>query len=283
MITIICGEPGNGKTALMTYFAIQKMTNEGWNLWTNSCKRIQELYAGGFKNLRYLPQKHTVYSDYVIRNKWFNIQSYYCNGFNVALPNPFFETMFFAPYSQIFLDEAQKYYDSRMSKYIRECVYRFYQLHRHNHLDIYMTCQRLGNIDLNIRDISRRIIYVEKLDIEKDEFGRIVKMKWHTIEFTCLKFAEAFLDNDNKSVQHEKKDYEYTGNIFDFYSSYSNEACFYDGNYESNYDCLIEREYGSNVEDFIKYNEEHMYYAPKGYWKNDKEDSKILKERGISV
>lgn len=283
MITIICGEPGNGKTALMTYFAVQKMTEEGYDYWTSSCNRINELYTGGFNNLRYLPQFHTVYSDYVIKNEWLNVQSYYCDGFKVGLPNPFFDTMFFAPYSQIFLDEAQKYYDSRMSKYIRECVYRFYQLHRHNHLDIYMTCQRLGNIDLNIRDIARRIIYVEKLDITKDDFGRIIKLQWHTVEFSCLKYAEAYLDNNNKSVEFDKKTYEYEGNIFDYYGSYSNEPVFYDGNYERNYDSRLEDNYGVSVEDFSKFNAEHMYYAPKGYWKNDKEDKNILKERGYEV
>ena len=281
MITIICGEPGNGKTALMTYFAVNKMMSEGYELWRKSCDTINKLYTGGFLSLRYLPQHHTVYSDYVIKNSFLGVQSYYCDGYKIALPNPFFDTMFFAPYSQIFLDEAQKYYDSRMSKYIRECVYRFYQLHRHNHLDVYMTCQRLGNIDLNIRDISRKIIYVEKLDITQDDYGRIIKMRWHTIEFDCLKFAEAYLDNNNKSVTHEKKEYAFDGNIFNYYDSYSNEACFYDGNYKVPYDCLVEDNYDDCIEDFIRYNENHMYYAPEGYWKGDaKTDKELLKKRG---
>ena len=133
MITIICGEPGRGKTALMTYFAVQKMVDEGFTLWWQSCREIDTLKKGGFSALASLPQRHTVYADYLIKNKYMQYQSYYTSGFNIALPNPFFQTTFFAPFSQIFLDEAQKYYDSRMSRYLRECVYRFYQLHRPPH------------------------------------------------------------------------------------------------------------------------------------------------------
>ena len=128
MITIICGEPGHGKTALMTYFAIQKMLYEGFEYYYNSTRRIDKLKAGGFTSLDLPKQRHTVYADYVIKSQFPASQSYYVDGFNIALPNPFFDTTFFFPYSQIFLDEAQKYYDSRMSKYLRECVYRFYQL-----------------------------------------------------------------------------------------------------------------------------------------------------------
>lgn len=278
MITIICGDPGKGKTALMTYFAIQKMLYQGWELYWQSCRRIDTLKQGGFTSLDYLPQKHTVYADYMILNKYPHIQSYYVDGFSIALPNPFFDTAFFAPYSQIFLDEAQKYYDSRMSKYIRECVYRFYQLHRHNHLDIYMTCQRLGNIDVNIRAISETIIVVEDLKLEKDSWERIVKMTWNVKRFDSLAAAEKYVDNGTKSESMKEETITYDGCIFDYYNSFSNEAVFYDGNYNRPFDCFTEEGYVCTVESFVKYNSNHMYYAPVGYWKNEKRDSEILKK-----
>ncbi len=280
MITIICGEPGRGKTALMTYFAFIEMVQNGFENYWNSCRRIDILVQGGFSKLKYLPNRHTVYADYIIKNRFPSIQSYYVDGFKIALPNPFFDTAFFAPYSKIFLDEAQKYYDSRMSKYIRECVYRFYQLHRHNHLDIYMTCQRLGNIDLNIRDISERIIYVESLELKKDSYGQIIKMTWTVSEFNSLKEAESYIDTSKTSDKSKQKTYEYAGNIFNLYNSYGNEPAFYDGNYERQYDCYTEEEYIETVDSYMVYNQNHMYYAPVGYWKNEKRDEKILKERG---
>lgn len=280
MITIICGEPGRGKTALMTFFAFKQMLEKGFEDYWNSCRRIDTLRAGGFSHLNYLPQTHTVYADYVIGSEYIDFRSYYVDGFKIALPNPFFDTAFFAPYSNIYLDEAQKYYDSRMSKYLRECVYRFYQLHRHNHLNIYMTCQRLGNIDLNIRDISERIIYVENLDVKKDTYGQIVKMTWTVSEFNSLKDAEKYVDSTTPGNKLNLKKYEFAGNIFALYNSYGNEPAFYDGNYNRKFDCYTEDGYVDTVDSYMSYNQNHMYYAPVGFWKNEKNDSILLKERG---
>ena len=278
MITIIIGEPGVGKTALMTYFAIQRMVFDGFQRWWESCKAIELLRAGGFTQLEPLPQKHTCYADYDIQSKFPSIQSYYVDGFNIALPNPFFETTFFAPYSTIFLDEAQKYYDSRMSKYLRECVYRFYQLHRHNHLDVFMTCQRLGNIDLNIRQIAGKIILVEDLQIKQDEWGYITQMTWQVKEFDSLATAEKFIENGTLTSTIKQNTYSFDGNIFQYYNSYSNEPAFYDGNYNRKYDCYTEEGYVCTVDSFMKYNQEHMYVAPVGYWKNATRDNELLKE-----
>lgn len=281
MITIICGEPGKGKTALMTYFAVQRMVYEGFERWWNCCKKIDILRAGGFSQLEYLPQRHTVYADYVITNRFPLIQSYYVDGFKLSLPNPFFETAFIAPFSTIFLDEAQKYYDSRMSKYLRECVYRFYQLHRHNHLDVFMTCQRLGNIDLNIRQIAERIILVEDLKIQKDDWGYIKKMEWIVKEFNSLASAEAYVENGTVSKTVQENTYTYDGDIFNYYDSYGNEPAFYDGNYNRQFDCYTEDGYVCSIESYMQYNAQHMYVAPVGFWKNEKRDAEILK--GLKV
>ena len=278
MITIIFGDPGDGKTALMTHFAYIRMVQEGYDYWWKSCQRIDLLKRGGFSRLEYLPQQHTVYADYVIKNGWGTDQSYYVNGFSIALPNPFFQTTFFAPYSQIFLDEAQKYYDSRMSKYLRECVYRFYQLHRHNHLDVFMTCQRLGNIDLNIRQISGRFILCKGCKTKEDEYGRIESVKIKYVEFDSMSDAEAYYENGKTNVKCEEKHLDIDYNVFELYDSYGNEPVFYDGNYNRKFDCYTEEGYVDTVESYMLYNKSHMYYAPVGYWKNEKRDAEILKK-----
>lgn len=282
MITIICGEPGQGKTALMSYFAYQKMVFEGYASWFESCRKIDLLIKGGFTNLKYLPQRHTVYTDYSLSGGFSGVKSYFVDGFSIALPNPFFKTAFFAPYSHIYLDEAQKYYDSRMSKYLRECVYRFYQLHRHNHLNITMTCQRLGNIDLNIRQIAGKIILVEKLDITKDAWGYIRNMSWTVKEFDSLSSAEAYIEHGTISKTMITNKYEFAGDIFQYYNSYGNEPAFYDGNYNRSYDCYTDEGYVATVESYMEYNHNHMYVAPTGYWKNETKDKEILKKVGIA-
>lgn len=281
MITIIIGEPGKGKTALMTYFAYTKMCDEGYSLWWKSCQRINKLKAGGFSTLEYLPQRHTVYADYSIGKKFMRNKSYYVDGFSIGLTNPFFDTAFFSPYAQIFLDEAQKYYDSRMSKYLRDYVYRFYQLHRHNHMDVTMTCQRLDNIDINIRQIAGNIILVEDLQVEKDDFDRICKMTWKTKEFDSLASADSFLTTTGKNAKYTEKTYTFDGCIFDYYNSYGNEPAFYDGNYNRKYDCYTEDGYVDTIDSYMEYNQKHMYVAPTGYWKNEKMDNLKLKMKGV--
>ena len=182
MITIICGIPGAGKTCKLTHFIVQRMLDHGLEDYLNLKREINQLSKGGFSNLELPPERHLCYADYTVRvnNR---LKAYYIDGFQLALPNPYFETANIPPYSTIFLDEAQKYYDSRMSKYIREEVYRWFQFHRHNDYNIYMACQRLGNIDLNIRGIAERFIVVDNLVVKEDNYGRVVKLKWTSREF----------------------------------------------------------------------------------------------------
>lgn len=278
MITIICGDPGAGKTALATKFGIEEMVYDGFSRWWESCHRIEKLRAGGFHQLKPLPQKHTVYADYNMKSKFPKADSYYVDGYKLSLANPFFETAFIPPFSTIILDEAQKYYDSRMSKYLRSCVYRFYQLHRHNHLNIIMTCQRLGNIDLNIRQIAGKIIFVEELKIKENEWGYITKMEWKVKEFSSLSSAESYIDNGNLTKNVVEKTYTFDGDIFQYYDSYTNEPAFYDGNYYRAYDCYSDDGYEYTVESFMAYNDNHLYVAPMGFWKNEKRDAEILKK-----
>ena len=131
MITIICGIPGAGKTSCLTYKLVERMCDYGLEDYFNLKHELVKLRQGGFSNVDLPTQKHLCFADYSVKvnNR---LQVYYVDGFQIALDNPYFETQFIPPYSTIFLDEAQKYYDSRMSKYIREEVYRWYQLHRHN-------------------------------------------------------------------------------------------------------------------------------------------------------
>lgn len=281
MINILCGDPGKGKTALLTCFAINKMRNEGYSFWRKCCNRTDELKKGGFDNLIYLPQRHTVYADYIISKKGMQSKSYYVDGFSIGLSNPFFDTAFLPPYAQIFLDEAQKYYNSRMSKYLRECVYGWYQLHRHNHMDVYMTCQRLDNIDINIRQIAGNIILVEDLQIEKDDFGRIIKVTWTTKEFDSLANADSFLTTTGKTAKFVENTYTFEGDIFSYYNSYANEPAFFDGNYNRAYDVYTEDGYIDTIDSFMQYNQNHQYVAPVGYWKNEKRDGVILKSKGV--
>lgn len=282
MITIICGYPGVGKTALLTNFLAQRIIEYGFEDYRNCKRELSILSEGGLSFLEPPPQKHMCFSDYKFKlNK--RIQSYYIDGFQIGMPNPFFKTVFIPPYSTIYLDEAQRYYDSRMSKYLREEVYRWYQIHRHNDYNVIMSCQRLGNIDLNIRGIAENFIVIDKIDVEENKYGLVTKITWITRQFHSCEVAESYLlakeRNENKDIGEEviiSTDL----NVFDFYDSKSCKPAFYEGNYNKSFDYFTDEGYQFTLESFVNYNNTHYFIAPQGFWKNAKYDEKILSKLG---
>lgn len=285
MITIITGVPGAGKTSYLCYLLVQRMVENGLEDYYNSTREINELNDGGFKQLSPPPFKHLCYSDFKVKvNSRF--ESYYIDGFQIGMPNPFFETAFIPPYSIIYLDEAQRYYNSRMSKYLREEVYMFYQFHRHNHYNIFMACQRLGNIDINIRGIAERILVIDKIDLKENDWGMVTKITWTIREFNSCDTAESYM------LARERKDNVDLGKvftettdlcIFDYYDSHSMKPAFYEFNYNRPFDYYTEEGYQFTLESFAEFNSRHYYTAPKGYWKNAEYDKEVLKNLGALV
>lgn len=285
MITIIIGIPGSGKTAHECYLLVQQMIEKGRQDYVNCCKEIRKLNDGGFNRLSPPPFKHVCYSDFKVKvNSMY--QSMYIDGFKIGMPNPYFETTFIPPYSTIFLDEAQRYYNSRMSKYLREEVYTFYQLHRHNHYNIFMNCQRVGNIDVNIRCLAERVLLIEKIDCHKNDWGIVDKITWTIREFSSCDTAEQFMLAKERQVYSNLGrvyDVSTNLNIFSFYNSHSMQPAFYEFNYDREFDYYTEDGYAFTLQGFVDFNSAHYYVAPKGYWKNIDYDKQILKNLGVVV
>ena len=278
MITIICGKPRAGKTALETYMLVDKIINKSNEDYLNCKREINQLNAGGFPGLEVPPQRHICFADYRVKvNK--RLQAYWVDGFQIGMPNPYFETMLFPPYSTIFLDEAQRYYDSRMSKYLRQEVYNWYQLHGQNHYNIFMVCQRLANIDLNIRALAEKIIIIESCEVKKNEYGMIEKIIWVTREFSSTETAESYqLACEKSEISKLGKEVVVKTDlpVFNFYDSFGCKPAFYNGNYTKGFDYFTENGYAFTLESFVEYNNTHYFTAPKGYWKNAEQDKKIL-------
>lgn len=277
-ITMICGKPRKGKTALETYLLVQKMISDSHEDYVCAKREIVELKNGGYVKLAPPPQKHLCYSDYLVKVNS-RLQAFYIDGFKLGLPNPFFETTFIPPYSTIFLDEAQRYYNSRMSKWLREEVYGWFQLHGQNHYNIYLACQRVANIDLNIRALADRIIIIEDLKLKKDKYGRVCGLTWFTREFNSAETAEEYqLACEKKEISSlgTSETYKTDFPIFNFYDSFSNKPVFFDGQENRPFDYYKEDGYEFTLESFIKYNNNHFYSAPQGYWKNSDYDKKII-------
>ena len=279
MITIIVGKPGKGKTLFATNIVSNKMLDSSEDLWSYKYE-LKRLQNGGFSYLGMPPQRHLCYTDYCVKvNK--RLEAYSVDGYKIGLPNPYFETQFIAPYSTIVLDEAQRYFDSRNSKLLRAEVYNFFQLHRQNHYNIVLVCQRLVNIDVNIRDLAEKIIVINDLSMKEDKYGRIINFKWKIKEFESPETAKDYCEKkDNEEYSKLGKDLLITSDLplFDYYSSFSNKPAFYNGNEFKNFDFDIEARYVTSVESFANYNSIHSFTAPQGYWKSAEYDKKINKK-----
>ena len=281
MLNFICGVPGSGKTLLLTHLAIQEML-AGINAYRVAKKEIAVLNSSGY-NLDYPPQKHLVYADYDIslsRKR----SSYAISGYELGKPNPYFYTRFLPVGSKIFLDEAQRYYDSRMSKYLRDDVYQFFQIHRHNDYNIFFACQRLGTIDANIRALGQHFIIIDKLDIKKDEFNSFSKITWYTTIFDSCDVAEAYMLNRDKKEYHKVGKKEKIVVNYDVSRCYDSKSCkplFYAGLEIANYEYYHNAGYSLDLTSIAEYNQANAFVAPVGYWKNTEYDKKILQKIGV--
>lgn len=219
MITIIFGAPGAGKTALNTYFLQKLYEEEGKELLELTRKSIIEENAKRKVPLT-LPEKAPIFSNYKVNlrtgyKRYY--QPYFINGFHIGLENPKKHPIMYLPKgSKVFLNEAQKYYDSR--KKVPDWVSRFYEEHRHNIYDFYIDVQREKLIDLNIRALCKRFIELQSVEPVKNWTGDIERTIFHCREFDNYGDVEQYLNGSGKGYRTATHTYE--GNIFELYDSY---------------------------------------------------------------
>lgn len=231
MITIICGNPGFGKTTYLAYLAMNEMTINARSRYLNACKEIDFLNAQGL-NLTYPPYFHLVYGNFWGESHIFGfaprtIMDF--DGTDFGLPDREHKTKFIPPYSSIFLMEGQSFLDSRKSRYFRASVSRAYEIHRHYDLNIYLDCQRATLIDLNVRGISERIIECYKqCKIEFDSLGIMKKITWYLREFNSSEEYDKYLESGRKLKNYKEYSQSYNGNIGKCFNSKQNRALFYE-------------------------------------------------------
>ena len=223
MIVIIFGKPGIGKTSLNAAFLKQEYEQEGEYLLESCCECIESLNFGRKKPLQ-MPDKSPIYSDFEVSllvdyEEYY--EPYYINGFYFGLKNERLKTMNLPPYAKIHLCEAQKYFDSRKSKTFPAFVSRAFEMHRHYGLDIIMDVQRLGLIDLNVREIAGKFIEVVDCIHEEDACGGIARTTWHCREFDSYQTVRDYLEASGKD--YREATYTNEGNIFEIFNSY---GCF---------------------------------------------------------
>ncbi|MDR2090652.1 MAG: zonular occludens toxin domain-containing protein [Clostridiales bacterium] len=240
-MTAIVGKPGTGKTAFMTAWAVLNMTQNAKSDIAASKANIKYLNARYGFNLE-IPKdvRHLVYADYNIKHKEYGKklrERHACNGYYLALPTPperrgedYTEPMFLPPFSHVYLDEAQRYFDSDCWERLAPEVKLFYEMHRHNHLDIVYSCQRDTRIAASIRQLVSEVIDIQQVFLHKNRFNGNVSTVWKYLSFPSTEAHETYVKSiDKKAKKRELKTLKIDGNVFKWYNSYDHQDRFFCG------------------------------------------------------
>lgn len=225
MITIIYGEPGMGKTALLTHFLIESYEQEGADVLQQCIEQIDQYNMDYARRFSY-PDQAPYYTNYDVcvhlgYQSYF--EPYFINPFYLGMPTKGIDVQHVAPVSRVFLSEVQKYYDSRQSKTFPEWVSRLYEQHRHFGMEMYLELQRADLVDLNIRRLCKRFIKVCGIEHKKDKVGEIYKSIFRCHETYSLTDYELYQSGSGKFTETV---YVHEGNIFENYNSYSSASEF---------------------------------------------------------
>ena len=274
MITIFAGEPGAGKTSLLSALAVNSMTTLARERLKKCNSIINVLNDNGY-HYNY-PKEHITYTNFWCRSKhikWFTPRTAYdFDGTDFGLEDPEHETKNIFPCSFIFFMEGQSFLNSRASRYFRDSVSRAYENHRHWGLDIFIDAQRGTLIDINVREISGEIINVIGREILRDKMGRITEIKWNTQVFQASSTYEKYLETGKLEGEFETRVYSFPGNIHDCYESENNFALFLAGREDKMF-WDKEHEVPSYTKEYIeKYAEAHSILKgyDNGYWNKPK-------------
>lgn len=225
MIIFIVGLPRRGKTSWLQR-KIEEIYNERRHeLWRLCCKELDRQNEGREIQLEY-PGRYVppIYAPIdmgvrfrVKRNEYY--EPFVLNPYQLSPTNTDVPAQYFLPYGQLFIPEAQKYFNSRQHQTLDSGVYRLFETHGHNNLDIYMDCHVGGFIDLRIRSLVDRVIEVVNQTHLYDGLGGIIKTVWHCKEFDCIQdYDEYFRNHDVK--KYRETTYEYEGDIREHYNGH---------------------------------------------------------------
>lgn len=222
MITIICGKPRVGKTALNTHFALQSLLKDGSRRLKRCVAEINSFNTERRSNKLLIPDKPPIYTNYDANFKIGykkSISPIWVNPFYIGLPNDNMPVQFILPYGELHITEGQRYWDSRESASLPDHVSRWFETHGHFFLDIYIDVQRAKLIDKNIRALANKIIEVQRMVHVRDAYGRILRTMWYCREFASSAEYETYADGGY--APYKTTHYVHEGNIFDSYNSRS--------------------------------------------------------------
>ena len=259
---IIDAPPRTGKTCYMTYKACEIAFDRSRTRLMQ--QELNSKIENGFTNIKTIPQ-HCVSASYNITLRKFGYsprQSRRINPYKLGFANPYVEVHFNIPYECIFIDEAQRYLNSRMSQYYPDWQSRWFEQHGHNFLDIYMATQRFDLIDLNVRRLSK-VIEIVEMSVQKDGFGKPCRIIWRLRTFDNSELYDMYISHGRRATELYTESFEVADfNVFNCYDCRSCKPLFYDGHLKQDIDYdlpeITDETFDGYVEYLKKYSDEYQ-------------------------
>lgn len=253
MICIIFAPPRTGKTCFLTHILNTYMFDNERNY--KMQQELRQKQANGFDNIKTIPQ-HCVSSNYGVTGYKFRYsprKSRIINPYKLGFKNELVETHFNLPYEVIGITEAQKYLNSRMSRYFPDWQSRWYEQHGHNYIDIFLDTQRPGLIDVNVRELSH-FIEIVKLDRKYDKNGKIISLIWTIRHIENNALYERYIASGKKdNTCYEQMIITANYNVFECYESTSCKPKFYEGHFEEDIDYFVSEDTEETLDGYTKY------------------------------
>lgn len=274
MITIIFAPPRTGKTCYMTHVANTYAFDRQRN--TAMQHELQQKINGGFSAIKTIPE-HCVSANYDIILRKFRYSprlSRRINPYRLGFTNPYVPVHFNLPYEAIFISEAQKYLNSRMSVYFPDWQSRWYEQHGHNNLDIWLDTQRPMLIDVNIRELAR-FIEIVNLDIKYDRLGQPCRLQWTIRVIPNSQMFDRYMSSGKKDKDcYTEEVVTANYNVFRCYDSRACKPKFYAGHFDEDIDYSVSNPPEDSLDGYIKFLEEFDDELPNNYYIKRSEKNK---------
>ena len=202
------------------------------------------------------------------------------NPYRLGFENPYVKTHFSIPYGVTGITEAQKYFNSRMSKYFPRWQSEYYEQHGHNNLDFFLDTQRPMLIDVNIRELST-FTEILKMYIERNKFGWISKVIWIVRDIPNSQTFDCYMESGKRDKTcYIEREVIANYNCLDIYDSQSCKPKFYNGHLYNDFDIDYYEPTEESLEGYIKYLEKNDDELPENFYLIGKKnnDKRIITE-----
>ncbi len=281
IIHILFGEQRTGKTLYLAYKAITEAYDVNR---LNRCHaKIDSLNTIGYN---FSKPRHLCFSDFDIEiHHWGKAPdiNYWIDGFYLGLPHHVvknqkltYRTLNIPPFVNLYLDEGNKYFDSRNKEIMPDFRKRWVELMGQWGLTLTMVCHRPMLVDVCIRDLADFRQFL-KTEFTYDCFGNIRTAKIFTRYFPTNKDFEAFLNGniitDNVIEEAIDIDCFLPGlNIPKYYNTEFYSPAFLRFCENKDFDLLQKTHDFNSIEDVQKFNKQFNYSVPKGLYEKGVEN-----------